>query len=682
MSSNPNLVVLANGVTLHLDLEEGRYRGLGGASLNGTIFLVRGRNTLPFFRTEKGISYTDFRLIGQGAEREGHRVELEAIGRRAPVGTDVDLFDFPCIAPGDGEVRDHLTIFFAPKTVRVAGEVYHGFSIVYEWQSTERQIHWLYESVALAPGGTVAGARLMAQNMTARVCRLEEVLQPESVYSTEENYDVTCIQSPCRGGGSQFFDLVQGDQLAVVTFFEEFPSEGVLKSNCQKAKGEDFVTVSDFHYGPLSGTFRSAPRIIVAAPRLDSSRGGAVNRWTAWFDFTADLWCSHLKLPRTRSIPMLTFEGTGIGGIDPGAAYPELLETWASRLDWVVAQGFKAINLHTPEWVGAANRRTTVFGGNNCCPWEFKLSDQLGGEEGLADFCEACHARGLKVIIWIAGHLHREAPIWKKHPEWAVRKPDHGLWDGHYAVIHSLSFTSEAREWIFKDLKNLREKTGVDGIWFDSFTNLSYGALNWQSPRREPNGPAVLGFLSDLGKIGYEIMIECMTQLGVSSWGNLSPEQITGQEELLLNSSLRYYASKHWLRDPALTRDLYFRMLAARAPIGVWAEEFVGHPEPFPLPLPEWFTPLTQAFNSIEPRMCRRLLVPEGVLWLDEQDVPAALFGTRNGVSTSAVLNAVESLDLISGSAVSEPGPIRVQSGCIYRLNTKDGSSPKTQPKS
>ncbi len=657
---------LPHGVQVNLDIRDDRYHGLRDASLNGQTMLVQGRGScLPYIQTPDGIAYTQYRPLQLVESESKYILELEALGQAAPLKSDVDLFGFPRLSQTTGSFSDRISICFEPAIEEVDGELYYGFGVSYSWSSESRAIHWLYESVAIAPLGSVAGGRLMAQNMTQNLCPLEMVIDQSAIFSSQEHYDRSCIESPGRGGGSQIFDLVQRDALAVVSLFREPSAHGNgLKSNCQTMQGEDFVTVSDFHYGKLQERFETAQRIVVAAPRQDDGREDAVNRWTAWYDYTANLWCDKLGMKRSRVTPTLTFEGTGIGGVDIGMSYPELLTVWEERLDWVAKQGFKAINLHTPEWISAANRRTLVFGGNNCCPWEFKVSEQMGGEAGLRRFCDACHARGIKVFVWIAGHLHREAPVWKEHPEWAVKRADDGLWDGHYGVLHSMSFVEGACDWLYQDLKHLRETTGVDGVWFDSFTNLALGAINWQRPDRAPNGPAVMDFLADLSRLGYEIMIECMSQLGVSSWGNLKPAELAGKEELLLNSNMRYFL-RMWLDDPAITRELYFKSLAARAPLGVWLEEFIGHPEEFPLALPDWFAPLTRAFNEVESVMHFRRLLPEGVLWLDASNDPSAFFSYVDGEPPGDAMSGL--MDALTKEPASA-----VRKGHIYRIAGSD----------
>ncbi len=624
-------IVLSNDVTMEFIIDHGFYRGLKNASLSGRTFLVHGRGQTPYFVTPEGIAYYDFKLRRHEKTSEGFILECQAIGRTAPVQQNTDVFYFPIIGTSlDSQVSDTLRVRISARTLEVGGEIYRGFEITYEFISDCRKIHWIYESVSMAPDGGISKARVMAQNMTARQCQLEAVLERDSFYSTAETYDTVCIQSPPRGGGSQLFDLVQGEKLSVVSFFESADSgDKALKANLQKQPGEDFVTVSDFHYGNLSSSFESAPRVVLAGPRAGSGREDAINRWTKWFEYTTRSWCSELGIRKTDAVPTLSLEGTGAGGIDAGTTYPDLLKVWAKRLDWVEQQGFKAILLHTPEWISAANRPNLVFKGNNCCPWEFRLSEFLGGNEGMRIFCDACHARKIKVFVWIAGHLHRESPHWKAHPEWIVRAPNQSPWDGHYAIIHSVSFAHGAGGWMLKDLGELREKTGVDGVWFDSFANLTMQPINWQSPLREPNAPGVLRFLGDLSRIGYEIMIEGMSQLGVSSWGGLQTGEIEGHEEVLLNTNMRYFLRRHWRGwqdNPRVTRDLYFKLLSSRAPISVWIEEFLEKAETFPLDLPEWFAPLTCAYNKVAPRMYSRMLMPDGVLWLDSNQHPSAYF--------------------------------------------------------
>lgn len=636
MEHSPNhlTITLPSGVSVTFAVTETEFGGIAAARLNGTPFLVAGRGSKPYFVTPDGIAYQRFQLRQARAVGDGATIELDAIGLCAPVQQDRDMFLFPRLATNFGEVRDTLELRLEPRTETMNGDDYHGFSVSYTFRSEARAIHWLLESVAIAPGGGLDHATVTAQHLTSNICRLEEEVSRDSVYSTEENYGSSCIHAPSRGGGSPLFDIVQGSGLAVVTYFE---SPGALKSVTETQPGEDFVTVADFHYGTLSREFQTQPRLVLAAatPSPDT-RAKRLNRWTGWFDRTTALWQEALGLRRTETLPAIGLDGTGGGGVDPGTTYPELLLVWAERMPWLREQGIRGVILHTPEWQSAATEPTAIFGGNNCSPMRYRLSDLLGGDDGLKQFCDAAHAHGVKVFVWIAGHLHNEAPIWKEHPEWAVRNEGETLWDGHYQTIHSLSFAQGARDWVAADLRHVREATGVDGVWFDSFANLGIQPVHFGSLGREPNAPGVLGFLGDLSGMGYEIMLESLSQLGVSSWGNLAPEDLQGQEELLYNTSLRTYLDD-WRASPAAySEGYYFRALAARAPLGLWIREYRGRPAPFPLPLPDWLAPRNRAYAQVEPRMRFREVLEDGlgVLWRDERQELSALFAFRDGPFT------------------------------------------------
>lgn len=654
-------IALPNGVEIDLAVTAGEYNGIAAARLDGTPFLVPGRGGKPYFVTPDGVAYHSLRfrnVLERGAQVI---VEIDAVGFQAPIKQDLDMFLFPTISGASGEVTDTLEVILEPLTQDLNDETYRGFSLSYAFRSASRAIHWMFESIAIAPAGILDHASLMTQHLTSNICRLEEELTRDSVYANEENYDATCIQAPCRGGGSQLYDLVQGSGLAVVTYFA---APGALKAVVTTKPGEDFVTVSDFHYQELSSEFITQPRIVLAAKAAaPDSRAQRINRWTAWYDYTTTLWQKALGISHSETLPVIAFDGTGGGGVDPGCTYPELLTVWAERMGWLQDNGIRGIILHTPEWLSAANQRTRVLGGNNCTPSRYLLSDHLGGDEGMRKFCEVAHAHGVKVYVWISGHLWIEALAWRQHPEWVVRNVGNLIWDGHYHCIHAMSFVHGAREWMAADLKHLRDAAGVDGVWFDSFTNISLQAINYQSPKREPNAPAVLAFLGDLSKMGYEIMVECMSQLGVSSWGNLAPGKLQGQEELLYNSSLRTYL-EDWLKNPtAYSPGYYFRTLAARSPIGMWIKEFMGHPAEFPLPVPEWVAPLNRAYAKVEAHMRFREVLEDGagVLWRDAQRHSSAMFAFQDGTFTFET----SVVDLMTGKKLPA-GPAQVENGHIY----------------
>ncbi len=656
MISENLLLKLDNGVEIDLSVNCGLYNGIAQARLDGEVFLVAGNGNKPYFCTPEGVIYQIFHYRNTRHEGQKIIIGIDAEGIALPVEQNPDMFLFPRLAQNGSNVTDRLEMIIEPQVQQLNGETYRGFLISYNFNSESRAIHSMLESVAIAPGGNIENIYLMEQHLTTNFCRLEEKITRDSFYSNEENYGgITCIQSPCRGGGSQLFNIIQGNGIATVTYFAK---PDTLKSAIITRDGEDFVTVSDFHYQKLSNNFSTQPRAVLAtAINKNDTRAGRINRWTAWYDYTTELWQKDLGIRPTATLPAIAFDGTGGAGVDPGCTYPELLTVWADRMDYLREKGIRGIILHTPEWLSAANQPTLVFGGNNCTPFRYQLSDHLGGNDGLRDFCDAAHQQGIKVYIWISGHLSIEAPIWKEHPEWVVRNHGNLIWDGHYHTIHAMSFVHGAQDWLLADLKDVREATGADGIWFDSFTNLALQAINYQSPGYEPNAPGVLKFLGSLSDMGYEVMIECMSQLGVSSWGashgKMSPQSLYNQEDMIYNTCLRTYLDD-WQNDPGYSESYYFKSLAARAPLGVWIREYMGNPAAFPLALPAWYAPLNNAYSRVENKMRYREVLEDGlgVIWYDENRQPSALFALRDGeYEFSSIAVDLMNDDVLTGDA-------------------------------
>ena len=89
----------------------------------------------------------------------------------------------------------------------------------------------------------------------------------------------------------------------------------------------------------------------------------------------------------------------------------------------------------------------------------------------------------------------------------------------------------------------------------------------------------------------------------------------------------------------------------------------MGRPTTFPLALPEWYAPLTRAYNQVAPRMHTRRLLEDGrgALWYDDQRQPVAFFAFKAG--PAPVPGSLH--DLVSDSVLFA-GP--VEPGRIYAI--------------
>ncbi len=178
------IIELGSNVQVTLDFADDRYLGIVSASCAGRVFLSAGRGSLPWCRTPDGITYDEFHLVEHQGNADEHRLVFSAIGRPAPVSADTDIFGFPLTTSNQygTRVQDTLEMTLQAATEAVGGEQWHGFTVAYTWRSAERRIHWLTESVALAPDGEILGSRLLAQNMTQHYCPINQdaTIKPRS----------------------------------------------------------------------------------------------------------------------------------------------------------------------------------------------------------------------------------------------------------------------------------------------------------------------------------------------------------------------------------------------------------------------------------------------------------------------------------------------------------------------
>ena len=123
---------------------------------------------------------------------------------------------------------------------------------------------------------------------------------------------------------------------------------------------------------------------------------------------------------------------------------------------------------------------------------------------------------------------------------------------------------------------------------------------------------------------------------------------------------------REWLD---VDRLLYFRMLAARAPLGAWLAEYLGRPAPFPPALPDWFAPLTRAFNQIAPRMETRRLVKGGAFWSDSEGRPAAFFAFEDLSAIDGLESSVTLTDLLTHEKQSS-AKLHLRQGHLYEVQS------------
>lgn len=107
-------------------------------------------------------------------------------------------------------------------------------------------------------------------------------------------------------------------------------------------------------------------------------------------------------------------------------------------------------------------------GKKNLNTLDYAICEAYGGEAGLRALMDACHRRGLRVIVWTpAAHLVNSSPVWQAHPDWAMRDATGEFYKNPSGLRHGAldtGFAGYFRERVTGAVK----KFGFDGLWMDS----------------------------------------------------------------------------------------------------------------------------------------------------------------------------------------------------------------------
>ncbi len=387
---------------------------------------------------------------------------------------------------------------------------------------------------------------------------------------------------------------------------------------------------------------------------------GGADAWTDLRDFVAGRLSRRVSIMPSELLPT-THLSKNIYLVYPR----EATFAWVSQqLPSAAALGFKRVNIG-PVWKSTATERGEflmqkrkekgIRSGSSCAPLSLEVAGRLGGEQGLKKLCDEAHRLGIQVIAWTpTAHLSVLSPLLEEHLEWIVRNRDGSPYDlgyrqdGHSSLIgvfHPAGYSKYALE----RLRQVRQRTGLDGIWFDSYASFGLQACNFATPDWALQFDAVLGFHREVRRLGYSVLVEGHLPFDIPSagfGGMVKPYPLVrywqGREWLLyktapwwapLETSVK--PPSEWLGwrklKPRPQPGFYFRLLANKCtpmiPLTVFQHDAT---------LGEEARYTNQAYVALLPEMKRRRLLQRGgsmvgVLWEDEAQRKGALWSFVNG---------------------------------------------------
>jgi hypothetical protein len=574
----------------------GKFKGLGQVRAGGVPLRTNKRAWRPFFATPQGLSYIEFAIVSTTPTPTGGvTLEMAAIGQPTPIAEETDeyLCDIVDLSLPDEPVTDKLWIDIEPSKQTIGGKTLTGFKYRYRFELGEgRKIYRLFDEATWEIGGELQGNTLVFQGQCNPPA---PKLTKEGYFTTACNYygaEMGVIMGPPkrvsfqrlpRVGTLQAFDFLSHPEGILVGLFE--PMVEVL-SILQTTTGEDYLHIVDEHRFDMTDKGQTIWKHMVFL-HGGLKKHAERNLWSDILDQEHDKIRARYGvvpspiLPRVW-IPQVSKEVAEIDGIKfpREHALREMADRWIPR--WA-AMGVKEICCHSM-WVSdyTVDRFKTkadegMHGalnvGSICNVRVHEIDATWGGPEAVKYFCDKAHAHGIMVQLWFATHLGRRAPIFKERPDFMLMAKDglpNGGGFGHQTIITVDLNNPEAFKFILDKLVTLHKQTGFDGFFHDSYGNMTFLPIGFNTAHRRGQQDAYGRLVHELQKAGMKTFTaEGIGALAVPHFGM----GLLGQHAKRGNYQ---YALEWWLQDA----DMAFR-LSYGIGTTVWTGEMAEYSEPF-----------------------------------------------------------------------------------------------------
>lgn len=622
--------------------DDGKFIGVSTITFNAIPLCC---DEIPFrvvVTAENGIVYDSARLIdAQVNDDKEICIETEIYGRVPAFPVQADVLWHP-MPPSQDMLSmvfcDRLVWRIRPESKKIGSRNYHGLSMSFTFTSETRKLHdiWLYSNWQI--GANLNGLYVVTQQWGGSTSPWEWLANQKDFYSTgeyacDEKNKQKFLDMLVRGGGTSLLDFqFRIGQGILARWFEG--TGGMITSKVEKSARSEFLFFYDRICCVGKSKHTTEKMMLMLCEDLSLTQLDGRNAWIQAFSTinteSAAAYGIHLEEPEPMLFVM-TGGPTGApwsDGIWPKQA-PDFYEKWIKRLDDVVRMGFKRILLHTPGWVSdvTENRPGDLFAHHG-----HVVAAEFGGNEALARFCTAAHKRGLQVIVWIGTHNSAWSPVFKEHPDWAIRDSNGQPCLSAATAIHVIpgDMSSGFKEKVLSDLRVIRE-CGADGIWYDSFHNIGIRyVVDHPDGTRSLQSTATLDFLRQIQEMGYILELETIGAYGCPSCGIAWDRSEMHQQHVSDIKSIEYTAYRTGLSLRGVEdydkfdRDTFFRMMAHQAVLGIHITDAIHFEQEWPIALPSDIIALQHLYLRLTSYRGPIELIENGVIWYSK-DKP----GTR-----------------------------------------------------
>ena len=708
------VITFDNGFILKLACKGGKFLGIGDVRYGGTRLRNAECPWTFYTESERGFRFDSFRLVDVQSSGSEATIVFESQGAWLPRVQEAD-------AMGDARVRTRrlsgptatFRWHFRAVTERIHENEWTGLAMQISVESPGHPIHWLIEDTTWEIGGAAEGCTLIQQDVSS--IDLEQSVKADSTFSTIERFvteqDQARQETGVWGGsfpmdmlprcaGASPLDFQVKGSLALCLFAEK-PS--LTRARIEKVKDENVIHHTDRPFFPLTEHAQAPERKLLLYRHAPAGKPKLLKRheWrNLWLDcFTEVRRRIHAnygfaaEVPRPQLWAHLWNHELSIYG-------PHWLEPLQRALPEYKRLGYHDVFTHGV-WVGTSNdpARTDK---NICCNYEYRYAPEFGGPEGMRRLCDAAHSLGIRIWQWFGMQFDKQSPLWKDHPDWVLREANGDPWDGAYQILQCGRFRSGSDgqggycKHLLDLIRKVKEDTGLDAIFWDSYQNLGVTCVDWQAPDKAPQAEEIWRFQAELQKLGFSQRCEVVTIFGItnvsmygfdndpkaSTWGS-SPIRRRAWRTAVNNDEAFAWldCSPAFFSDDPFTADKlgpaqYFWLLGHRCvpvlPARPWGPKFDGKPLPgggpqLPGgPLAEEYARVNLLYNAALPHM-HRLRVTEGgkyTLWLDQNNQKSVVWAFRD-----AAMKYAGSVTILgSGEVIEVKDTLHLRAGNVYRL--------------
>ena len=514
MTTQTSTVIILGNCAFELLLDGGQFRGLGEIRI-GKTRVRSGRLPLrPSTQTFTGLELAGLQFLDLVAGDEEVRICLQATFAPLSVKLMRDHSFDPIHELGDWDTprqagSGRLDLVLRPARDAFNGVEFAGFSYHYEYESEAVPLFYLLDMASWELDGDITGGTAYSQSSCSDPV---VTFADDTAWTTEGilfflveagNQNPVMTHNLPRWASHGSFDFqFKGDTTLVGTFERVELIRSVLCREAGKAELKTF----DKHIFDQALAYATSAKSIL----LNRDAKTVTNQQNLW------TWISDEVDRRARAEFGIRDEPI-IPTLSQNYWEDFTVETYyQDLLPAAVETGTRRIFVDNLKKTAMSEDAPLagVFHWNMCCGHEYEIAAKVGGVERVKAFVGDCKQHGIQVQLWTNNTQALSSPLNQSERDeqgWYVKLEDARLkYGGAYAGVMSVLDLAnpEVRRHFLDAHVRIKEQTGIDALFFDSFYNLGFMPVSYRDCAPRTIWRGCLELVRDLQQAGFNVGME------------------------------------------------------------------------------------------------------------------------------------------------------------------------------